>query len=56
MAKLLWDEDGSVLTEYGLLVVIIALSLIVVLGLFRDTLKQKFQEIINSIQGVKVAS
>lgn len=48
------DEKGSILTEYGLLVVIVALSLIAVLGLFRDDLIAKFDEIRGEIAAVKV--
>lgn len=48
------NERGSVLTEYGLLVIIVALSLIVVLGLFRDELLKKFNEIRQEVAGVQV--
>ena len=51
---LLRNERGSVLTEYGLLLVIIALSLVAVLGLFRDDLIGKFNEIRGEVAGVQV--
>lgn len=47
-------EDGSIITEYGLLVVIVALSLIGVLGLFRDDLIKKFNEIRSEVSSVSV--
>lgn len=52
--EILKNEKGSILTEYGLLMVIVALSLIAVLGLFRDDLITKFTEIRSEIAAVKV--
>lgn len=54
MKSILQDEKGSILTEYGLLLVIIALSLIAVLGIFRDTLIAKFDQIVSQVNGVNV--
>lgn len=54
MRVFLLDEGGSVITEYGLLVVVVALSLVVVLGLFRDEMWRKFMEIKSTIAGVTV--
>lgn len=54
MRVFLFDEGGSVITEYGLLVVVVALSLVVVLGLFRDEMWRKFMEIKSAIAGVSV--
>lgn len=48
------EERGSILTEYGLLLVVVALSLIAVMGLFRDTLISKFNEIRSEVAAVKV--
>lgn len=53
LKRLIWDENGSVLTEYGLLVVIIAVGLIITLGLFKNTLITKFSEIISQVAGAK---
>lgn len=53
MKNILSDNSGSVLTEYGLLVVIVAIGLIAVLGAFRTTLTAKFNSIISSIGGAK---
>lgn len=51
MKRLLLDENGSILTEYGILVVIIAVGLIGILGLFRDEIVIKFEGIIKEITG-----
>lgn len=53
MKDFIRDENGSILTEYGLLVVIVAVGLILVLGAFRDTLQSRFSEIIGSIGSAK---
>jgi Flp pilus assembly pilin Flp len=47
------DQDGSVLVEYGLLVVLVAIGLIVTLTAFRETIIGKFNEIKDSIAGAK---
>jgi Flp pilus assembly pilin Flp len=52
--RFLRNEKGSILTEYGLLLVIVALSLIAVLGLLRDDIAKKFTEIRSEISGVSV--
>ena len=54
MRNKLNSERGSILTEYGLLLVIVAISLIGVLGLFRDDLIGKFNEIRGEVAAVKV--
>jgi len=54
MREFVLDEGGSVITEYGLLVVVVALSLVVVLGLFRDEMWRKFMEIKSAIAGVTI--
>ncbi len=54
MRNVLTGERGSILTEYGLLLVIVALSLIGVLGLFRDDLITKFDEIRGEVAAVRV--
>lgn len=54
MARYLQDEKGSILTEYGLLLVLVAISLIAVLGLFRDDLAKKFTEIRSEVNSVSV--
>jgi len=55
MKSVLRNESGSILTEYGLLLVIVALSLIAVLGLFRNDLIKKFNEIRGEINSVSVS-
>jgi len=54
MTETVKNEKGSILTEYGLLLVIIALSLVAVLGLFRDDLIRKFNEIRAEVSSVSV--
>ena len=54
MRNALMGERGSIMTEYGLLLVIVALSLIGVLGLFRDDLIAKFDEIRGEVAAVRV--
>ena len=54
MRNVLREERGSILTEYGLLLVIVALSLVAVLGLFRDDLIRKFNEIRSEVNSVSV--
>ena len=54
MKGIMDDESGSILTEYGLLLVIVALSLIAVLGLFRNDLIRKFNEIRSEVNSVSV--
>ena len=54
MRKIMSSETGSILTEYGLLLVIVALSLVAVLGLFRDDLTSKFNEIRAEVSGVSI--
>ena len=51
LRNLLHDQNGSVLTEYGILVVIIAVGLIAILGTFRESIITKFNEIISGISG-----
>jgi Flp pilus assembly pilin Flp len=51
----LLDQRGSIITEYGILLVIVALSLVAVLGLFRDDLISKFNEIRGEVAAVKVS-
>ena len=55
MRNVLREERGSILTEYGLLLVIVALSLVAVLGLFRDDLIRKFNEIRSEVNSVNVS-
>ncbi len=51
MKRLLFDENGSILTEYGILVVIIAIGLIGILGFFQEALVDQIQGIIDAIKG-----
>ena len=56
MKRLFLDEDGSILTEYGILVVIIAVGLIAILGTFRVAITEKFQEIMDGLTGANATS
>ena len=51
MKRLLFDENGSILTEYGILVVIIAIGLITILTSFRGAIVDQIQGIIDRING-----
>jgi len=45
----IWDTDGQGLVEYVIILVFIALFVIVILGLFGESLGGVFSNIINSI-------
>jgi len=47
------DEKGQGMVEYGLIIALVAIGVIVVLGLMRDELKNTFQNIVNSLQGAR---
>lgn len=49
LRRWLKDESGQALSEYGLLVALIAVALIATLVAFRGTLITKFNTITNSI-------
>jgi Flp pilus assembly pilin Flp len=55
MKSCFFDQRGSIITEYGILMVIVALSLIAVLGLFRNDLIAKFNEIRGEVTAIKVS-
>lgn len=39
------SEDGAEMVEYGLVIAVIALGLLIALGLFRDDIAQFFQDV-----------
>lgn len=44
--KKLWQEEaGQGMTEYGLIIALVAVALIVTLGLFKDKIKELFDSI-----------
>ncbi|MCL4424993.1 MAG: Flp family type IVb pilin [Firmicutes bacterium] len=44
------DEKGQGMVEYGLIIALVAIGVIVVLGLLRDELTTTFNNIINSLK------
>lgn len=45
------EEQGQGMTEYGLILGLIALAVVTVLGLFGDELNIKFQALLTELQG-----
>lgn len=43
------DEDGAALVEYGILVALIAVVAIVVIATLGESIKAKFQEVVNKL-------
>ena len=52
LKRLLKDEEGQALTEYGLLVGLIAIGVIAVLALIGPELVQIFQAVLNKLSPV----
>jgi Flp pilus assembly pilin Flp len=46
-------EDGQAFAEYGVLLAVVAIGLIVALGLFRGQIADAFNAIGNSLKGAK---
>jgi Flp pilus assembly pilin Flp len=53
MSKFFHQEEGSVITEYGLLIVIVAIALIAVLISFRGAVIKQFNNITKQITNAK---
>lgn len=51
MRKFLRKKDGQALTEYILIVVIVALAAIAILAIFSDTLRNKFGGAVEELGG-----
>ncbi|WP_082347316.1 Flp family type IVb pilin [Bacillus sp. FJAT-18017] len=51
MKALLTEEQGQGMTEYGLVLGVIALGVVAILGLFRTEIEGMFNELLTSIQG-----
>lgn len=47
------DEKGQGMVEYGLIVALIAIGVIVVLGLMKTELQNTFQEIVNGLKNAR---
>jgi pilus assembly protein Flp/PilA len=43
------DEEGAALVEYGILVALIAVVAIVVIATLGESIKAKFQEVVNKL-------
>jgi pilus assembly protein Flp/PilA len=50
MKKLWSDESGATAVEYGIMVALIAVAIIVVVGLLGDTLNDTFQGVTDAMQ------
>ena len=55
LKKLHRDEAGQGMTEYILIVVFIAIAVLIVLGIFRDNIKQLFRGTNDELHNVDVA-
>ncbi len=49
------DEEGQGMTEYIFIVVFVAIAVLVVLGIFKDNLKQLFRDTNSEVEGIDVA-
>ncbi|GAU76340.1 Flp family type IVb pilin [Fusibacter sp. 3D3] len=49
--KIIKDEQGQALSEYGLVLGIVVIAVIVTLGLFKDAIVKMFTDITNAIKG-----
>ncbi|WP_147534435.1 Flp family type IVb pilin [Bacillus marasmi] len=49
------EEQGQGMTEYGLILGLIALAVVALLGAFGDELNTKFQEILDELRGTPEA-
>ena len=50
------EQDGAVVTEYGLLIVVLVMGFIIALAAFRTKIVNWFQNIGNNLQGLNSAS
>ncbi|MEW8985438.1 MAG: Flp family type IVb pilin [Bacillus sp. (in: firmicutes)] len=49
------EEQGQGMTEYGLILGLIALAVVAILGMFGDELKIKFQALLDELKGTPEA-
>lgn len=53
LAQRLWnDQEGAELTEYSLVIGVVALGAIAVLTVFRDAISGLFNRLVTSVNGV----
>jgi Flp pilus assembly pilin Flp len=50
------DQDGAVVTEYGLLIVVLVMGFIIALAAFRTKIVNWFQNIGNNLQNLNSSS
>ncbi|HEY9426598.1 MAG TPA: hypothetical protein VIR34_05540 [Gemmatimonadaceae bacterium] len=50
------EQDGAVVTEYGLLIVVLVMGFIIALAAFRTKIVNWFQNIGNNLQGLNSSS
>jgi Flp pilus assembly pilin Flp len=50
------EQDGAVVTEYGMLIVVLVLGLVIALGAFREQLVTWFSSIGTNLQGLTSSS
>lgn len=50
------DQDGAVVTEYGLLIVVLVMGFIIALAAFRTKILNWFQNIGNNLQNLNSSS
>ena len=51
LKRLLYEESGQGMVEYGLIIALVAIALIAVLGALGGGLKGKFNEIVSELGG-----
>lgn len=49
LSRILFDEQGQGMTEYALILALIAIAAITVLGLMGDQITARFQEVVNTL-------
>ncbi len=50
------DESGQGMVEYGLILALVAIAVIVVLGLLGDSVKDTFQSVVDRLGGGETGS
>ncbi|HET7550015.1 MAG TPA: hypothetical protein VFK04_01920 [Gemmatimonadaceae bacterium] len=50
------EQDGAVVTEYGMLIVVLVLGLVIALGAFRSKIVSWFNSIGTNLQGLNSTS
>ena len=50
------EQDGAVVTEYGMLIVVLVLGLVIALGAFRTQVVSWFKSIGNNLSGLTSSS